>query len=303
MIHALDSFLHRALSLCIGDYKIVERFRPIDRLGRPSRHVFKGTVVVCGSTRCIVVKVRNPERDGSTLPSNLSCETASLRHCERVGIPTPKVLGVGPNYEWLVLTHVPGTSIARSELGRDGSTIIRKLGKTLAQIHSCECKPRDEIRGVFRSEDSRHRLAILDGNLQSLPCSKVTIKIAQVLDRARNTIPAREELVFTHRDFSGENVLLTEQNDVCVLDWEAARFSPPEADLAFACGWTSGLCRDDDDAAFLLASYQRYADMSIKTFGFYRALSFVEQAINAVSNREEISADLILSATEYSAAL
>lgn len=303
MIHVADSVLREALSTSFGDYQIVEAFRPIRTVSGLSPHVFKGMILTKGLRLCLMMKLKHPAREGSTQPTNLKFEAASLSHCERIGISTPKVIGVGLNYAWLLMTHVPGTPIGRSELGNASSAVFESVGRALALIHTTECGPRESIRAILNSETSSERLSILNDNLQSLRHDKITTKLAKVLVRLRKAIPRREKLVFTHRDFSGENILITSQMKLYITDWETARFSPPEADLAFVCGRTSGVCRNDDDAAILLASYQYHAKLSIKSFAFYRALSLAEQAINAISNNEDSSASLVCTASGHSLSL
>jgi len=296
---SIISVLDEALSSCFGDYKITESFKPLHGLREPFNHVRRGKVFAHGSSKNLVLKTKNPLRQKSTMPTNLRSEAASLRHCESVGIPSPQLFGCDSYGEWVLIGYVAGSPIARLEMDLDRSDIIQKLGTILANIHLCKCKPKNELKGILRSENSRTRLRILENNLHALPESKMTSKIEASLTQLYQAIPTEEELTLIHGDFSGENILLTEKNELCALDWENARFSAPGFDLAFACSWGSGLCRNEEEEDLLLSAYRSQGGSFEGTLKFYRAASYMEQAVNALSNGESIFANLFNSAKTH----
>lgn len=74
-----------------------------------------------------------------------------------------------------------------------------------------------------------------------------------------------KEMVLCHTDLHGDNLIMNDQGDLYILDWEGAMLAPPEHDLFFFA-W------EDRFMDLFLANYQReFGPVSLNSdvFGFY----------------------------------
>ena len=81
-------------------------------------------------------------------------------------------------------------------------------------------------------------------------------KVARIMDKDK---------VLCHTDLHGGNLMINDQGDLYILDWEGALIAPPEHDLFF-CAW------EDRFVDMFLPNYQREfgpAELDSKVFGFY----------------------------------
>jgi spectinomycin phosphotransferase len=76
---------------------------------------------------------------------------------------------------------------------------------------------------------------------------------------------AEKEMVLCHTDLHGDNLIMNDQGDLYILDWEGAILAPPEHDLFFFA-W------EDRFVDLFLANYEReFGPVSLDSnvFGFY----------------------------------
>ena len=81
-------------------------------------------------------------------------------------------------------------------------------------------------------------------------------KVARIIEKDK---------VLCHTDLHGGNLIINDQGDLYILDWEGAMIAPPEHDLFF-CAW------EDRFVDLFLPNYQREfgpAELDSNVFGFY----------------------------------
>jgi aminoglycoside phosphotransferase (APT) family kinase protein len=94
----------------------------------------------------VILKVQRPHR--LRLSTSLEREAFFLQQLEAAGLPgvsVPRVLGYFRRsnlLEGIVMTRVPGTAVARAGVAAQAlDPVLSALGRTLAAIHSLDCRP------------------------------------------------------------------------------------------------------------------------------------------------------------------
>lgn len=93
----------------------------------------------------------------------------------------------------------------------------------------------------------------------------------------RLPLTAESDRVLTHGDFGIHNVLLTDEGEVTVLDWEWAEWADPRMDVAWCCWFTafhyphvSGTLNEAFLATYLAHNPMEITSNELKTYALYR---------------------------------
>lgn len=172
----------------------------------------------------------------------------------------------------------------------------RKLGKALKAIHSTQVPP--EFKGRIPKEtfDPRWR-----GSLKSLQAqieemsfpdhnaarlaqfiktnrSEITRLIQRTEELASELQSKPFELVLCHTDIHGGNMLITEKNDLYIIDWDNPLLAPKERDLMFIGGGIDNIWKNKrDESAF----YEGYGKTNIDhaVLAYYRYERVIEDLV------------------------
>jgi len=87
--------------------------------------------------------------------------------------------------------------------------------------------------------------------------------------------------VLSHGDLSPWNIVVTDAGLV-LIDWDHARWAPPQADVAFASSFANGLCRNRAEQAAFDEAYAA-AGGCLDHMPFHRALDAAFQVTAALS--------------------
>jgi spectinomycin phosphotransferase len=131
----------------------------------------------------------------------------------------------------------------------------------LERVTACDRRGKRALRELLLP-----RRGELLGHLQRL-------KELQALARA-----AGKEMVVCHTDLHGENLMVDEQGNLYILDWEGAMIAPPEHDLFFFAGY-------DMFWDMFLPNYEREfgpASLNSDVFGFYYYRRNLEDLVDYV---------------------
>jgi aminoglycoside phosphotransferase (APT) family kinase protein len=179
------------------------------------------------------------ERPGGVGALAMPFQVELLEAARIEGVPVPAVLASGgsPGRCWVVLEHLPGTSLPRHILGGaeyDGirPLLARRLGKVLASIH------RIPVDGIdLPTGDPLAQLRMLSDFLdEPSPAFELGFRW---LEESRPRVQG-ETLV--HGDFRMGNILVAPDAVTAVLDWELAHLGDPAEDLGWFCAraWRFG---------------------------------------------------------------
>jgi len=86
------------------------------------------------------------------------------------------------------------------------------------------------------------------------------------------------EFVLCHTDIHGGNILITENNDFYIVDWDAPLLAPKERDLMFIGGGIDNLWKSEQEEALF---YQGYGETKIDltTLAYYRYERIIEDLV------------------------
>lgn len=110
----------------------------------------------------VILKVQRPHR--LRLSTSLEREAFFLRQLQAAGLPdlaVPRVLGYFRRsnlLEGIVMTRIPGTAVARAGVAAEAlDPVLAALGRTLAAIHSVDCRP-FQASGLFPVDQNAQAL-------------------------------------------------------------------------------------------------------------------------------------------------
>lgn len=168
------------------------------------------------------------------------------------------------------------------------------LGKTLKQIHElhvpasiksllcCEsfsATKREIVRGLFSSTSLKAGAegAVAEKFQEFVEEKKtVILKLLDLSEHYANVLSNQSHLfVLCHSDIHGGNILMSEQGDLYIVDWDDAIMAPKERDLMFIGGGVGGVW---NKASEITSFYQGYGSANInKTLlAYYRYERIIE---------------------------
>ena len=179
-----------------------------------------------GVFRCgeLVVKIFFPKESGLDPREDFSRELAASRQAWEWGIPTPKVAAHGMisdkyDFYYLVTTYSPGNeagSWIKQATPTEQEGFVERLWELLRRLNRpTSALPTQDLKALARRNP---RLERLTPSLR-----KEVLARLETLDLG--------ELVLTHGDLTGENLLVEADGSLMVLDWADAHLAPPWYEL------------------------------------------------------------------------
>jgi Ser/Thr protein kinase RdoA (MazF antagonist) len=109
-------------------------------------------------------------------------------------------------------------------------SVLEEIGRTIGQLHSI---PLDlPFREEFAVKPREHLRPYAGGEVLR-PYEGELAKQLDRLDELRAlALPVPGPFVVTHTDLIGNNLLVDDDGQICVLDWDDVRLAPPEYDLS-----------------------------------------------------------------------
>ena len=205
--------------------------RGVERLtGGASRETWSFDALIDDAWQPMVLR-RGRSGRGSMMVEALAFEAAT-----RAGVPEPRVVARGDSF--LVMERVEGETIARRILREEKFAAIRpqlaqQCGEILARIHSIQT---DAIPGLDAGDPLAQTAAMIHAFDEPSPALELGLAW---LERNR---PEPERDVVVHGDFRLGNLIIGEDGERAVLDWELIHRGDPFQDLGFLCvrAWRFG---------------------------------------------------------------
>ena len=172
----------------------------------------------------------------------LDQEADRLRWMKEHDVPVPAVSDYGRigTTEYLVLEEVPGTAASDSRWTLLLPEVIAALGRGLARLHQTKTDDCPFDQRIARQIDAaRERVAAGRVREDDFDESRAGRRATDLLGELLSTVPATEDLVFTHGDFCLPNVILdrghTGQVEIAgLIDCERAGLADRHQDVALA---------------------------------------------------------------------
>ena len=168
-----------------------------------------------------------------------------------------------------------------------------RLGSALKAIHSAQVPPELQIlipkeafspqwREIVKSFQTQvEEISFHDPNAAKLAMfikSKQS-EISRLIERAEELASELQskplELVLCHTDIHGANMLITEQGDFYIIDWDAPLLAPKERDLMFIGGGIDTIWKSKRDESIFYEGYGK-ADIDFTVMAYYRYERVIE---------------------------
>jgi aminoglycoside phosphotransferase (APT) family kinase protein len=186
----------------------------------------------------------------------LSEEYAALQFLAATGLPVPRAYAfhVQNNSRWLLMDYLDGISVRHylecNPSQRDREKVIASYGECLKHIHSCKCPaelPKEDHAWLDTMlMQARHNLEHYDVD-----------GTEELLLRLDSDRPAPIESTLIHGDFHTNNVLVSNNRVVGIIDWPRAAFGDPRFDIALAIRPKAGIFGHEGDREIFCESYGR----------------------------------------------
>jgi len=166
-----------------------------------------------------VVKVYAPEESDFKQDNDIETELFAARKAYRAGVSTPKIIADGVikdkyEFDYVVMEYVEGTEFteAVSEMNDDEKFSVAQNLRRLTDLMNVPCE-------AFNDEDAIHNEEN-HWSWEPYPKSfrKERIKYIKSHDYKEN--------VFVHGDLCGDNILITPDNKLCIIDFADALCAP-----------------------------------------------------------------------------
>lgn len=161
----------------------------------------------------------------------------SILHWLAEQLPVPRVQGyiTDTEYEYLLLTEVPGDNCVDAMARLDNDQLVDLLALGLRQIHQINIArcPFDECIDA-KLERARYRVqhALVDEN--DFDDERLGMTAREVYAALEECRPTEQDLVFTHGDYCLPNILLQGERISGFIDLDRAGVSDRYNDLAIA---------------------------------------------------------------------
>ena len=130
---------------------------------------------------------------------------------------------------WLIMDLKPGQQVEEILPGIDGSKrkhVFSILGKTLRRLHQCPIP--SGLRRQSSTDWLDARLCEAESNLRNYEVSGNEALLTRLKADRPEAIPAR----LIHGDLNLENVLVTDEGEVSIIDWSGGALGDPRYDIA-----------------------------------------------------------------------
>jgi len=196
-------------------------------------------------------------------------------------------------YKMILYPFIDGKNGFEMELTDDHK---RRLGSALKAIHSTQVSP--ELKRLIPKEafspQWRERIRSLQAQVEELSfqdpnAAKLALfmkskrnEITQLVERAESLASELQskllELVLCHTDIHGANILITENNDFYIVDWDAPLLAPKERDLMFIGGGIDNIWKSERDESIFYEGYGK-TNIDFAVLAYYRYERVIEDLV------------------------
>jgi aminoglycoside phosphotransferase (APT) family kinase protein len=210
------------------------------RLSGGTSHETWGFNAVTADDHLPAVLRRDFER--SMLDTDVRTEHDLLTALHRAGVPVPRpwlcaVEGSPLGLPFMVMDRVPGTDLrkdlARPGHGRDLTALAEQTVALQARIHALDLAT---LPTLDPTSGPAHEVARWTKVLADAKADPDPLLVTALAWLARH-LPAGGDTCLVHGDFKANNLLITPDGELTVIDWELAHPGDPLEDLAWTMLW------------------------------------------------------------------
>lgn len=188
----------------------------------PLTHLTPGSNAVF-RTGDLVVKIFAPVESGIDMETDYACERAGMIHAMTCGIAVPALRAAGMvedayAFRYLVMDYVPGEEGGSALSRMDGNERVRFAEALRQMTDALHCPCPD-----FPAVDVWARTGIRGWNAFSP-------RVREEMHCLRGKME-RSEAVYVHGDITAENILITPNGSLCLIDFADGRVTSPDYEL------------------------------------------------------------------------
>jgi spectinomycin phosphotransferase len=196
-------------------------------------------------------------------------------------------------YKMILYPFIEGKNGFEMELS---DQLKRRLGSTLKAIHSVQVPP--ELQRLVPRESFssqwQARLQSLQAQIKVIdfhdsPAVKLATfmelrqtEINHLIERTEELASELEfkplEMVLCHTDIHGANMLITGNNELYIVDWDAPLLAPKERDLMFIGGGIDYIWKSKQDEALFYEGYGK-TGIDFAVMAYYRYERVIEDLV------------------------
>ena len=169
----------------------------------------------------------------------------------------------------------------------------RRLGSAMKEIHSVQLPPElkrlipketfsPRWREIVKSFQEQAEIISFQDPIAAKLATFIRSKrseISRLIERAEELASELQskplELVLCHTDIHGANMLITENNDFYMVDWDAPLLAPKERDLMFIGGGIDNIWKSERDKAVFYEGYGK-TQIDFPLMAYYRYERVIE---------------------------
>jgi len=193
-------------------------------------------------------------------------------------------------YKMLLYPFIEGKNGFEMELSDQHK---RRLGSALKAIHSTQVPPelkrlipKEAFSPQWRESVKSFQAQVEEMSFQDPTAAKLALfikskrsEISHLIERTEELAAELQskplELVLCHTDIHGANMLITENNDLYIVDWDNPLLAPKERDLMFIGGGIDNIWKSKHDESIFYEGYGK-TQIDFPMMAYYRYERVIE---------------------------
>ena len=196
-------------------------------------------------------------------------------------------------YKMILYPFIEGQDGFEVELS---DQLLRNLGRALKAIHSTEIPPelkqqipQETYSPQFRESMKSFQEQVTNKTFEDPIAQKLAefiktkqAEITHLTERAQElalelrTKPL--EFVICHTDIHGGNMMISDKNELYIVDWDAPILAPKERDLMFIGGGVDWIWKSEREEAVFYEGYGK-TDINLSVLAYYRYERIVQDLV------------------------
>jgi spectinomycin phosphotransferase len=174
--------------------------------------------------------------------------------------------------------------------------LLRNLGRALKAIHSAQVPPelkqqipQEAYSSQFRESMKSFQEQVENKAFEDPFAKKLTefiktkrAEITHLIGRAQELASELQtqplEFVLCHTDIHGGNMMISDNNDLYIVDWDAPILAPKERDLMFIGGGIDWIWKTTREEAIFYEGYGK-AEINLSTLAYYRYERIIQDLV------------------------
>ena len=193
-------------------------------------------------------------------------------------------------YKMILYPFIEGRNGFETELTDDQK---RMFGKALGAIHSVQLPPKLKKQILQETFSPKYREQVKEfqrqventtfsdlnaaklANFIKSKCNEISRLIERTEELATTLQSQSHEFVLCHTDIHGGNILITNDDQFYIVDWDAPLLAPKERDLMFIGGGIDDIWKSKKDETAFYEGYG-HADIDFAMMTYYRYERVIE---------------------------